>query len=299
MVRTRFAPSPTGSLHLGSALSALANRRRSDWFLLRIDDTDRSREVSGAVEAVVEDMGWLGIDWDDGPVRQSERAERHREAAAGLTGTTADDEGALLFAGRTLLRADGTPTYHLASVVDDVDFGITHVVRGGDHRDNEPFQRSLFVALGATPPEFVHHGLLLGPDGHKLSKRTNPETTIAALRAAGYPAEAVHAYLEELGEPRHDVRLDLRRLRRLSTNTLGMLSDEELASRVDAPVELVPALRGARDLEEAGRSRGRSSSPSPPGSARRRGRRSSASPSCAPARTAASTQRERRASSAS
>jgi hypothetical protein len=186
-------------------------------------------------------------------VRQSERAERHREAAAGLTGTTADDEGALLFAGRTLLRADGTPTYHLASVVDDVDFGITHVVRGGDHRDNEPFQRSLFVALGATPPEFVHHGLLLGPDGHKLSKRTNPETTIAALRAAGYPAEAVHAYLEELGEPRHDVRLDLRRLRRLSTNTLGMLSDEELASRVDAPVELVPALRGARDLEEAGR----------------------------------------------
>ncbi len=105
----------------------------------------------------------------------------------------------------------------------------------------------------ADPPEFVHHGLLLGPEGHKLSKRENPETTIAALRAAGYPAEAVRAYLDELGEPRHDVHLDLRRLRRLSTNALGALSDQELAGRIDAPVEVVPALRGARDLEEARR----------------------------------------------
>jgi len=253
MVRTRFAPSPTGSLHLGSALSALANRRRGGWFLLRIDDTDRTREIGGAVEAVVDDLTWLGIAWDEGPARQSERAERHREAAAAVAGATSDDEGALLFAGRTLLRADGTPTYHLASVVDDVDFGITHVVRGGDHRDNEPFQRSLFEALGAGSPEFVHHGLLLGPDGHKLSKRANPETTIAALRAAGYPAEAVRAYLEELGEPRHDVHLDLGRLRRLSTDTIEALSDDELAARVAAPAALVPALRGARDLEEARR----------------------------------------------
>ena len=251
MVRTRFAPSPTGSLHLGSALSALANRRRGDWFLLRIDDTDRSREVLGAVEAIVEDLAWLGIGWDEGPARQSERADRHREAANGVARTTTDDEGALLFGGRTLLRADGTPTYHLASVVDDVDFRITHVVRGGDHRDNEPFQRSLFEALGAAPPEFVHHGLLLGPDGHKLSKRTNPETAIAALRASGYPGEAVRAYLEELGEPRHDVHLDLGRLRRLSTDTIEGLSDDELAARVGAPSALVPALRGARDLEEA------------------------------------------------
>jgi glutamyl/glutaminyl-tRNA synthetase len=253
MVRTRFAPSPTGSLHLGSALSALANRRRGDWFLLRIDDTDRSREVEGAVEAIVEDLRWLDVDWDEGPARQSGRADRHREAVAGLAGTTADEEGALLFGGRTLLRGDGTPTYHLASVVDDVDFGITHVIRGGDHRDNESFQRSLFAALGAGAPEFVHHGLLLGPDGHKLSKRTSPESTVAALRASGYPAEAVRGYLDELGEPRHDVQLDLRRLRRLSTDALGALSDEQLATRVDAPVELVPALRGARDLDEARR----------------------------------------------
>jgi glutamyl-tRNA synthetase len=250
-VRTRFAPSPTGSLHLGSALSALANRRRADRLLLRIDDTDRSRETPGAVEAIVEDLRWLGIDWDEGPVRQSERADRHREAAESLAGTERDERDALVFRGRTLLRADGSPTYHLASVVDDVDFGITHVVRGGDHRDNEPFQRALFAALGAEPPEFVHHGLLLGEDGRKLSKREHPQATIAALRDAGVPAEAVRAYLEELGEPRHDVNFDPARLRRLSVDAIAALPDEELASRAGAPVGLARALRGARDLAEA------------------------------------------------
>jgi glutamyl/glutaminyl-tRNA synthetase len=250
-VRTRFAPSPTGSLHLGSALSALANRRRADRLLLRIDDTDRSRETPGAVEAIVEDLRWLGIDWDEGPVRQSERADRHREAAESLAGTERDERDALVFRGRTLLRADGSPTYHLASVVDDVDFGITHVVRGGDHRDNEPFQRALFAALGAEPPEFVHHGLLLGEDGCKLSKREHPQATIAALRDAGVPAEAVRAYLEELGEPRHDVNFDPARLRRLSVDAIAALPDEELASRAGAPVGLARALRGARDLAEA------------------------------------------------
>jgi hypothetical protein len=237
----RFAPSPTGSLHLGNALSAVANRRLGDWMLLRIDDTDPARNVPGGEEAILRDLEWLGIEWDDGPVRQSERAERHREVGAPLGER---------FEGLTLLRADGSPTYHLASVVDDIDFGITHIVRGNDHRPNEPLHRRLFEALGATPPEFVHHGLILGPDGRKLAKRA-PGATVASLRDEGIPAEAVRAYLEELGLPRHDVHLDPPRLRRLSTETLAGLSDEELASRVGVPVSVVPVLRGARDLAEA------------------------------------------------
>jgi glutamyl-tRNA synthetase len=163
MARTRFAPSPTGSLHLGSALSAVANRRRGDWFLLRIDDTDRAREVEGAVEEILADLEWIGVTWNDGPVRQSERADRHREAAVVVGEPDAD--GSIRFGRTTLLRPDGSPTYHLASVVDDHDFEITHVVRGADHRANTELQQGLSRALGFEPPEYVHHGLLLGPDG--------------------------------------------------------------------------------------------------------------------------------------
>ena len=241
MAKVRFAPSPTGSLHLGNALSAVANRRLGDWMLLRIDDTDPTRNVPDGEAAILRDLEWLGIAWDEGPVRQSERAERHREAGAPLGDR---------FDGLTLLREDGTPTYHLASVVDDIDFGITHVVRGNDHRPNEELHRRLFEALGATPPEFVHHGLILGPDGRKLAKRA-PGGSVASLRDEGIPAEAVRAYLEELGLPRHDVHLDLARVRRLSIETLGALSDEELAARVGVPVSVAPVLRGARDLAEA------------------------------------------------
>jgi len=240
-VRVRFAPSPTGSLHLGNALSAVANRRLGDWMLLRIDDTDSARNLAGGEEAILRDLEWLGVAWDEGPVRQTERADRHRAAAAPLGDR---------FDGLTLLREDGSPTYHLASVVDDIDFGITHVVRGNDHRPNEPLHRRLFEALGATPPEFVHHGLILGPDGRKLAKRA-PGGSVASLREEGIPAEAVRAYLEELGLPRHDVHLDLTRVRRLSTQTLAALSDEELAARVGVPVSVAPVLRGARDLAEA------------------------------------------------
>jgi glutamyl-tRNA synthetase len=240
-VRVRFAPSPTGSLHLGNALSAVANRRLGDWMLLRIDDTDPARNVPGGKEAILQDLDWLGIAWDEGPVRQSERSERHREVGAPLGDR---------FDGLTLVREDGSPTYHLASVVDDIDFGVTHVVRGNDHRPNEALHRSLFEALGATPPEFVHHGLILGDDGRKLAKRA-PGATVASLRDDGIPAEAARAYLEELGLPRHDVHLDLARVRRLSTETLAGLSDEELAARVGVPVSMAPVLRGARDLAEA------------------------------------------------
>ncbi len=240
MARVRFAPSPTGSLHLGNALSAVANRRLGEWMLLRIDDTDPARNVPGGEKAILEDLEWLGIAWDEGPVRQSDRAERHREAAAPLGDR---------FDGVTLLRENGSPTYQLASVVDDIDFGITHIVRGNDHRPNEALHRRLFEALGATPPEFIHHGLILGEDGRKLAKRA-PGATVASLREAGIPAEAARAYLDELGVPRHDVHLDLARVRRLSVEALAALSDEDLAARVGVPVTVAPVLRGARDLVE-------------------------------------------------
>ena len=216
MVRVRFAPSPTGSLHLGGALSAVANRRFADEhdgsFLLRIDDTDQARNVEGGADAIVSDLEWLGVQWDEGPMRQSERHVRHREAAH-LIGEP-DSEGALRFGQTTLLRSDGTPTYQLASAVDDVDFEITHVIRGSDHRANAELQAALIRALGAEPPEFIHHGLLLGEDGTKLSKR-HGASSLADLREDGIPREAVRAYLEELGLPKHDVHLDLTRVQDL------------------------------------------------------------------------------------
>ena len=242
MKKVRFAPSPTGSLHVGNALAAAANRNFGDHFLLRIDDTDSVRNVPGGEEEILRDLEWLGIAWDEGPLRQSERQDRYSEAAAELGGDR--------FGKITLLREDGTATYHLASVVDDVDFGITHVIRGNDHRPNEELHRELTEALGAKQPEYVHVGLILGEDGRKLSKREFG-ATVASLRDAGIPAEAVRAYLDELGIPKHDVHYDLSRIRRLAVEAIGHLDDQDLASRVGAPVELVPALRGARDLHEA------------------------------------------------
>jgi glutamyl-tRNA synthetase len=242
--RVRFAPSPTGTLHIGNALSAVANRGFGDWLLLRIDDTDPARNVPGGEEAIVADLEWLGVEWDEGPVRQSSRGERYREAAERV--------GVDRFDGVTLVREDGSATYHLASVVDDIDFGITHVLRGNDHRPNEALHRRLHEALGTQPPEYVHHGLILGADGKKLSKRAEG-ATVASLREAGIPAEAVRRYLEELGIPRHDVHLDLARVRRLAIEAIERLSDEELAERVGAEVAWVPVMRGARDLVEARR----------------------------------------------
>jgi glutamyl-tRNA synthetase len=241
MKRVRFAPSPTGSLHVGNALSAVANRRFGDWMLLRIDDTDAARNVPGGEDTLLRDLEWLGVEWDDGPVRQSERADRYREVAEPLGSR---------FEGTTLLREDGSATYQLASVVDDIDFGITHVVRGNDHRPNEELHRRLHVALGTDPPEYVHHGLILGDDGKKLAKRAEG-ATVASLREAGIPAEAVRRYLDQLGLPAHDVHYDLPRIRRYAIEAIGAMPDEELAATVDAPLALVPALRGARDLNEA------------------------------------------------
>ena len=245
MTRVRFAPSPTGTLHVGNALSAVANRRFGDWLLLRIDDTDPARNLPGGEDGILEDVRWLRIEWDAGPVSQSSRAERHMEAARAASLPQR-------FEGVMLWRDDGSPTFHLASVVDDIDFEITHVIRGSDHRPNEELHAALHRALGSEPPQVIHHGLIVGDDGKKLSKRAEG-ATVASLRDAGYPAEAVRAYLEELDLPRHDVHLDLDRIRSLSVDVLAQLSDEALAARVGVPVEAAALMRGAHDLVEARR----------------------------------------------
>ena len=258
-VRVRFAPSPTGSLHVGNALTAVANRRFADShggsMLLRIDDTDPARNVEGGEDAILADLEWLDVGFDDAPVRQSERGAVYVEAVerALVVGSAHRGEDGSVRLGRdgtTLLRADGTATYQLASVADDLALAITHVIRGNDHRPNLPVQQRIARALDGELPEVIHHGLVLGPDGKKLSKR-HGHSSIAELREEGFPAAAVRAYLDELDLPEHDVQLDLARLRRLAVDAIAAMSDEELAAAADAPVQVVPALRGARSLAEA------------------------------------------------
>ena len=255
--RVRFAPSPTGSLHLGNALTAVANRRFADSHggevVLRIDDTDPERNVVGGEDAILEDLEWLSVSWDEGPVRQSERGALYGEAARRAEedgGATRDADRSLRLGGVTLLRSDGTATYQLATVADDLDLGITHVIRGSDHRTNEALQRRIAHAIGGELPEVIHHGLLLGEDGKKLSKR-HGHSSVAELRSDGIPAAAVRAYLDELDLPAHDVHLDRARIARLAIDAITSMSDEQLAEAADAPVDLARALRGARTLVEA------------------------------------------------
>ncbi|HEY2219071.1 MAG TPA: glutamate--tRNA ligase family protein [Gaiellaceae bacterium] len=231
-MKVRFAASPTGSLHIGKALGAVVNRNFGSTFLLRIDDTDPARNVEGGEQAVLEDLRWLGLGWDEGPVRQSDRGDRYREAAAGLPEH---------FQGVRLRQPDGSATYQLASVVDDIDFGNTHVIRGSDHRPNEPLHRALTEALGATAPEYIHLGLILGPDGKQLARRSEG-ASVASLRDAGIPPEAVRRYLEELGTPRHDVHLDLARIRSLAVEVLDE-ARQPAASILEPPSVSLPAER--------------------------------------------------------
>jgi hypothetical protein len=256
-VRVRFAPSPTGSLHLGYALTAVANRRFADehggLLVLRIDDTDATRSVVGGEERILSDLRWLGVSWDEGPVRQSERGEVYANAAGTAEREGAavrDADGSLRLDGVTLLRADGTATYQLATVSDDLDLGITHVIRGSDHRPNEAVQKRIARALGGELPEVIHHGLLLGDDGKKLSKR-HGHASVADFREDGIPASALRAYLDELGLPAHDVHLDTARIGRLAIEAIAAMTDDELAAAAGAPPNTVRALRGARTLVEA------------------------------------------------
>jgi glutamyl-tRNA synthetase len=228
-MRVRFAPSPTGALHVGGARAALYNwllaRGNDGTFVLRIEDTDRERSTPENIEQILDALRWLELDWDEGPHFQSERQDRHREEIARLVeeGHAYFDEGAVRLRvpdeGRTVVkdlirgditfehkdiddfviaRSDGSPLYNLAVAVDDHDMGITHVIRGEDHISNTPRQLMVLEALGAQSPVYAHLPLLHGPDGKKLSKR-HGAASVQELRDAGYLPAAVRNYLALLG----------------------------------------------------------------------------------------------------
>lgn len=228
MVRVRFAPSPTGYLHVGGARTALFNwlfaRHTGGTFILRIEDTDRSRSTEESIEQIVEAMHWLGLDWDE-YCRQTERTAAHRSAAESLlnAGLAYENEGAWWFRvpaeGETLVhdellgdvsfqncqlkdfairRSDGTFVYNFAVVVDDSDMGITHVVRGDDHLNNTPKQVLLYRALGRSLPLFAHLPMILGPDRTRLSKR-HGDTSVLDYRRRGFLPETMVNFLARLG----------------------------------------------------------------------------------------------------
>jgi glutamyl/glutaminyl-tRNA synthetase len=224
----RFAPSPTGALHIGGARTALYNwllAQQGGELVLRIEDTDRERSTPENVEQILDALSWLGLDWDEGPVSQAQRSGRHREAIETMLadGHAYADEGAVRLRvpddGETVVadeirgdvtfphsaiddfviaRSDGSPLYNLAVAVDDLDMGITHVVRGEDHLSNTPRQVMVLKAMGAEPPVYAHLPLLHGPDGKKLSKR-HGAASVQELREAGYLPEAVRNYIALLG----------------------------------------------------------------------------------------------------
>jgi len=230
-VRARFAPSPTGLLHLGGARTALFNhlfaRYHGGTLVLRVEDTDRARSEEAFEAALLEDLDWLGLSFDEGPYRQSERgglyeATTERLSGAGLTYEAEDgagrralyfrlparsgsfrDElrGEVRFSGIedfVVRKSDGTPSYNFAAVVDDTEMGITHVIRGEEHLSNTGRQSLLYRAIGADAPRFVHLGVILGPDGKKLSKR-HGDAGVADFRRDGYLPEALLNYLALLG----------------------------------------------------------------------------------------------------
>ncbi len=267
MIRTRFAPSPTGYLHIGGARTALFSwafaRRHGGHFILRIEDTDLERSTEASTQAILDGMAWLGLDYDEGPFYQMKRLDRYREVAEHLLKTghayhcyaskeeldvlreaqrargekprydgrwrdskatpppgvkpvlrfktplsgevTFDDlvKGPITVSNSelddlVLMRADGVPTYNFGVVVDDVDMGITHVIRGDDHVNNTPRQIHLMRALGTNIPQFAHVPMILGSDGERLSKR-HGAVSVMQYKEEGYLPEALLNYLARLG----------------------------------------------------------------------------------------------------
>ena len=319
-VRTRFAPSPTGFLHIGGARTALycwlEARRRGGEFLLRIEDTDRERSTDEAVQAILDAMAWLDLSADEAPVYQTHRLARYREVAERLlaegkayyayeskeeieamreaamargekpryNGFYRDRnepyredpnrvirfrnplEGSVVFEDKVkgrvewsnaelddlvIFRSDGWPTYNFAVVVDDIDMGITEVIRGDDHVNNTPRQINIYHALGAPVPEFAHLPMILDKEGKKLSKRTN-SVSVMEYREEGYLPHAILNYLVRLGWSHGDqeifsreemVRLfdvaDVNKAAsRFDTEKLNWLNQHYL--KTDDPVALVP-----------------------------------------------------------
>ena len=227
-VRARFAPSPTGYLHVGGARTALFNwlfaRREGGKLLLRIEDTDKARSTDEHTQVILDGLTWLGLDWHEEPVFQGARVTRHQEMADKLlaAGKAYIEEGAIRFRlppgeiawddavhGRisfqgedikdfVILRSDRTPIYNFAVVVDDVDMRITHVLRGDDHISNTPKQIALYRALGAALPVFGHVPMIHGPDGKKLSKR-HGATAVGDYQHMGILPAAMRNFLALLG----------------------------------------------------------------------------------------------------
>jgi glutamyl-tRNA synthetase len=229
MVTVRFAPSPTGYLHLGSARTALFNwlhaRHTGGRFLLRVEDTDRARSEDRYLDEILADLRWLGLDWDGEPIFQSQRFPLYREKAEELVsrGRAYREGDAVLFQvekGRAieykdlvhgpisvltddikdqvLIKSDGSPSYNFACVIDDAELGITVILRGDDHISNTPKQILFYEAFGLTPPSFGHMPLILGPDGAKLSKR-HGGVSVEEYRREGYLPEALVNHLILLG----------------------------------------------------------------------------------------------------
>ena len=296
-VRVRFAPSPTGFLHIGGARTALFNwlyaRHTGGTFILRIEDTDTARNTREAVEVILNGLRWLGLEWDEGPTTgdvkgpskgnhgpyfQSQRAEAYRRRVQELKekGLAYDHEGAVKF-GMTrdpvvipdlvvgdvtreltdreklepdfvIVRSDGQPVFHFVNVVDDLEMGITHVIRGEDHLSNTAKHIALFRAFGVEPPRYAHIPLILNQDGTKMSKR-DQGASLTSYMEEGFAPEAVVNYLCLLGwSPkdnrevmpvqevvqlfdlpqvlRHNARFDLDKLHWLHGEYIRLMSNE-------------------------------------------------------------------------
>lgn len=246
-VRVRFAPSPTGFLHIGGARTALFNwlyaRHTGGTFILRIEDTDAARNTQEAVEVILDGLRWLGLHWDEGPLTgeatgaskgdrgpyfQSQRRENYQRRVEALLshGFAYEQDGAIKFkmarepvvipdlvVGNVtreltdrekldpdfvIVRSDGQPVFHFVNVVDDLDMGITHVIRGEDHLSNTAKHIALFRAFGVEPPKYAHIPLILNIDGTKMSKR-DKGASLTTYMEEGYAPEAVVNYLCLLG----------------------------------------------------------------------------------------------------